>query len=165
MATAPQAAAHLFISVSRFRDLVGAGTITRQGSNGYTLDKVREEYIRNAQLVMAGRGSDGGAALSAKRGRLADAQAAAAEFRFAQAQGQFASIEVMGKIMDAHVLGMRERALSLAGKISDGLTCHTPKDRAEVFEIIRSEVHEALGDMANPPRFTQAALKEIVAAS
>jgi hypothetical protein len=150
MATAVQAAKHIFISPSRFRDLVSAGTITRKPSGGYKLDEVREQYIVNAQKIMAGRGSDGGAALSTQRAKLAAAQTATAEFRNAQTRGQFVKLSVMQRML-AGVFGVfREQSLTLAGKVSDGLTPFTPQDREAIYEVIRGEVYDMLNGLSDP---------------
>jgi phage terminase Nu1 subunit (DNA packaging protein) len=144
MATAAQAAKHIFISPSRFRDLVSAGTITHQPSGRYVLDVVREEYILNAQRVMAGRGTDGGAALAAQRAKLAEAQTAAALIKNSISTGDFVSLAVVKSALVSTFAMMREQMLTLPGTVADSLTPFSPKDRAEITEIIRDKVHELL---------------------
>jgi phage terminase Nu1 subunit (DNA packaging protein) len=95
MATATEAADHVFISPSRFRDLIGVGTITRMPAGKYNLHKVREEYCRNAQRVMQGRAAEGGAALSTQRARLATAQAEAAELKNDVRRGDFIALRLV----------------------------------------------------------------------
>jgi phage terminase Nu1 subunit (DNA packaging protein) len=150
MTTATEAADHVFISISRFRDLVAAGTITRMPSGKYKLDKVREEYCLNAQKVMAGRAADGGAALSKSRARLAEAQTRRAEFQNAQTQGQYVEIAQMQRSLESMFLVMREIALGTPGKISDSLTPYTPKDREAIYQIVRGEIYEMLESLADP---------------
>jgi hypothetical protein len=147
MATASQAARHVFISVGRFRDLVGAGVFTRKPSGEYMLDEVREEYILNAQRVMAGRGSDSGAALSTQRTKLAAAQTASAEFKNKQAFGGYVELAVMQRVLEQLFLVFREQSLSLAGKVADACA---GRDRAEIHEVIRREVCEMLEFMSDP---------------
>jgi phage terminase Nu1 subunit (DNA packaging protein) len=150
MATATEAAAHVFISISRFRDLVAAGTITRMPSGKYKLDRVREEYCLNAQKVMAGRAADGGAALSTQRAKLAAAQAQRAEFHNALTQGKYVEIALMKRSLERDFLIMREIALTTPGKISDRLTPYTPKDREAIFQIVKGEIYEMLESLADP---------------
>jgi hypothetical protein len=150
MATAAKAALHIFISPSRFRDLVDEGVITRQPTGGYNFDVVREQYIRNAQRVMQGRGADGGEALSAKRARLADAQASAAEFKNAQAQGNFVELSLMKQMLEQTFLVMREIALGTAGKVADSLQPFTPLDRTEIYRVIHAEICTMLESLADP---------------
>jgi phage terminase Nu1 subunit (DNA packaging protein) len=150
MATATEAAEHVFISPSRFRDLVGLGTITRMPAGKYDLNKVREEYCRNAQRIMQGRAADGGAALSAKRARLADAQAQAAEFRNAQLQGGFVQLGVVRRLLEQLFGSMREVALGVPGKISESLTAYCSEDRETIHEVIKGEIYEMLNTLADP---------------
>jgi hypothetical protein len=148
MATAIKAAKHIFISPSRFRDLLDAEIITRMPAGKYVLDKVREEYILNAQKVMAGRAGEGGAALSTQRARLATAQSERAEFQNAISRGDYVKLSVMKDGLIALFSVMRERTLTLPGKIADALQPFTPKDRAEIHDILRDECHALLEDLS-----------------
>src|ERR1700676_5486108 len=100
MSTASQAAQHVFISVGRFRDLVGAGVIIRKDTGKYVFDEVREQYCRNAHNVMDWRGSDSGAALSTQRARLAAAQTASAEFKHKLATGNYVDLGLMQRPLE-----------------------------------------------------------------
>jgi len=149
MATAAEAANHIFLSISRFRDLVSAGTITRKPSNAYTLDEVREQYCKNAQLVMAGRSAEGGKALSTARARLAEAQAQKAEMANAIALGEFIETQLMRRILEGLFATIRENILGLAGKIADNVAQHAPEqNRAAVYAIINGECRELLAGLA-----------------
>jgi hypothetical protein len=149
MASAAVAAKHIFISPTRFRDLVAVGKIKRKPSGRYALDEVREQYITNMQRTLQGRGgADGGATLSKQRARLANAQAA--EFKNAVAQGAYVSLNIMQRMTETMFTVFREQSLSLAGKIADSLTPFTPKDRGEIHEVIRVEVYAMLEDFADP---------------
>jgi hypothetical protein len=150
MATASEAARHVFLSIGRFRDLLGSGVINRKPSGEYVLDEVRREYIANAQRVMAGRGGDSAAALSTQRARLAAAQTSAAEFRNALTQGGFVELRLMQRTLEQTFGAMRENALALAGKVADGLTPYTAEDRAAIYDLIRSEVHAMLNGLSDP---------------
>jgi phage terminase Nu1 subunit (DNA packaging protein) len=160
MATAAQAAKHVFLSTGRFRDLVGAGVITRMPSDQYEFDVVRREYILNAQKIMAGRGADSGAALSTQRAKLAAAQASAAEFRNAQSQGSFVELTLMQRMLEQAFGVVREVALGLPGKVSDSLTPHCAEDREAIHSIIRDEVYEMLNGLSSPRSMAAQAASE-----
>lgn len=160
MATAAQSAKHIFISTSRFRDLVGTGTITHQKSGQYDLDVVREEYITHQQKMAAGRGGEGGAALAKQRARLADAQASKAEFQNAADRGHFVSVELLKPRLIRDMTITREIALSTPGKISDGLTPYTAKDREAIYLIVKAQIYEMLNAMADPASYADEVIGE-----
>jgi phage terminase Nu1 subunit (DNA packaging protein) len=150
MATAVTAAKHICLGASRFRDLVAEGVFKRMPAGKYDLKTVRETYCLHMQKIASGRGADGGAALSAKRARLADAQAQAAEFKNAQMQGGFVELPVMKNLLTVMFGIIRERLLSMPGKIADSLTPHCAEDRATISDTIRTEVHDALTELHDP---------------
>src|ERR1700722_3717415 len=112
MATAVKAGKHICLSPSRFRDLVAEGVFERMPAGKYDLTTIREAYCLHMQKIAAGRAADGGAALSTQRARLADAQASAAEFKNAQAQGSVVELSVMRRQLEYVFSVLREIALS-----------------------------------------------------
>jgi hypothetical protein len=152
VATASQSAKHIFISTSRFRDLVSNDTIKHKPPGQYVLDEVREQYILNAQEKMAGRGGEGGAALTKQRAKLAAAQTAMAEFRNAQLQGGFVDMGLATRKLIEMFSVMREVALGMPGKTADSLTPYTPKDRAAIYEILRREIYAMLETLSDPDK-------------
>jgi hypothetical protein len=148
MVTAVKAAKHIFISASRFRDLVDADIIKRKPAGKYVLDEVRESYCLNAQRVMSGRSEEGGKALSQQRARLAQAQSEAAEFKNNVARGDYVSLALIQAALMAAFSTMREMILTLPGKIADALMPYSPKDRAIIDEILRSECFELLENLS-----------------
>jgi phage terminase Nu1 subunit (DNA packaging protein) len=156
MATAVEAANHIFISPSRFRDLVSAGTITRMSAGRYVLDKVREQYCLNAQRIMAGRAADGGASLSAQRARLAMAQAEAAELKNAVSRGDFVALREVETALGGLFGTIRENVLAMPGTLADKLTPHTPLDRVAIHEVMRRECRELLTGLSSPDMLAQA---------
>jgi len=163
MATATEAGNHIFISPSRFRDLIGVGTITRMAAGRYSLDKVREEYCKNAQKVMQGRAADSGATLSAQRARLATAQAEGAELRNAVSRGDFIALKLVETSLAALFSTIRENVLTLPGKAADALTPHTPQDRLAIYGILRSECRDLLTGLSSPEVVSQARATEAAA--
>jgi phage terminase Nu1 subunit (DNA packaging protein) len=104
--------------------------------------------------MMAGRGEDGGKALSVQRAKLAAAQAAKAEFQNALAAGEYCSTILMQRFLMRMFAIMREIALSTPGKVADSLTPFTPKDRAEIHEIVKREIYEMLNTLSDPSTIT-----------
>jgi hypothetical protein len=155
-ATAPEAAAHIFISVSRFRDLVAGGTIKHQ-SNGYDLATVREQYIRNAQLVMAGRGgAEGGVQLAKERALLAQSQRTGVDLKNKIASGGYIEREALLKVLQVALLNVRDKNLALGGKLADRLSGRV-FTRAEVGAAINTEVRELLNDLKEPGKYIEQA--------
>jgi hypothetical protein len=157
MSTAVQAAEHIFLSVSRFRDLVAIGTITRAPPNGYRLAKVREEYCKNAQAVMQGREADGAGGLTEQRTRIAAATAVKIETANAVAAGKLCPIADVGHDLGILIQVFHQNLLTMPGKISDSLTPHSPKDRGEIMEIVKRETYDYM-------QAVQTSAKEITAA-
>jgi hypothetical protein len=162
MVTAVKAADHISLSPSRFRDLVAAGVFERQPPGKYDLDVIRPAYCLHMQKVAAGRGSDHGAALSTQRARLATAQSERAELANLVSRGHYVSLLAVKEVLEGHFVIIRERLLTMEGKISDGLTPYTPKDRAAIMEILHAETYEALNDLSNED-FMRAASVEAAA--
>jgi hypothetical protein len=154
MSTAIQAAKHVCLSPSRFRDLVAESVFKRMPSGQYDLKTVRESYCLHMQKIAAGRAADGGASLSAQRSRLAKAQAENAEFKNALAAGRFVDLEIVQRQLEAKLTTMREVALGTPGKIADSLTPHCAEDREAIFEIIRGEVYEMLTSLSEPGSYS-----------
>jgi hypothetical protein len=165
MATSAAAAKHLFISTSRFRDLVAGGVITHQPNGKYDLEVVREQYIRNLQKVSAGRGGDGGAGLAKQRTRLEAARTEAAEFKNSVNRRDYVSLAQIGTALDSMFGNMRELALSTPGKIADSLTAHCREDRAAIFEIVNAEIRDMLSALSMTeiasPRPTKGDLRRV----
>jgi phage terminase Nu1 subunit (DNA packaging protein) len=150
MASAAVAAKHIFISPTRFRDLVAVGKIKKKPSGNYVLDEVREQYITNMQRTLQGRGEDGGKSLSAQRAKLTAAQAKAAERKNEIASGAYVTTVAVQNELGKMFGVMREIALGTPGKISDSLQAFTPLDREKIFEIVKAQIYEMLENLSDP---------------
>jgi phage terminase Nu1 subunit (DNA packaging protein) len=159
MATSAAAAKHIFISTSRFRDLVAGGVITHQANGKYDLAVVREEYIRNLQKVSAGRGGDGGAGLAKQRTRLESARTESVELKNAIARAEFVSLAAVQRVVEDQYSVVRERTLSTPGKCADRLTSYCAEDRGRIVEILMEEARDALTDLSTDS-FMNAKLSE-----
>jgi phage terminase Nu1 subunit (DNA packaging protein) len=145
MASSGAAAAHIFIGIARFRELIEQGVITKQAPGEYDLDVVRREAFEH---LRRGKGGHGTADLSKERSSLAHEQTLAARFKNAVMRGDYVSLEELAKKIDVLVTVVRERILSIPGKVSDTLVGRF--DREEIDLIIREELHEALNELSNP---------------
>jgi hypothetical protein len=156
MATAGQAARHICLSVSRFRDLVDSGVIARAAPGKYDLTTVRESYIPHMQKLAAGRGADHGAALSTQRARLAAAQTLVAEQKIGMLSGEFVRLSVVQRVGESIFGGMREIALSMPARATGALAgFFAEKDRDRVFGVLYDHVFEMLEALSMPDLIMQ----------
>jgi phage terminase Nu1 subunit (DNA packaging protein) len=145
--TVAEAAQHIDLGQRRFFELLDDGVIERKVKEGYALDEVRTAYIRHLRHVAAGRGSDGGIDLSSERAQLARQQTESVSLRNAIARGEFASVEDMGRQVETEYGIVRERFLTMPGKISTGLAMRTAE---EIDAVLREEIADALNELNDP---------------
>jgi phage terminase Nu1 subunit (DNA packaging protein) len=164
-ASSADAARHVGLSDVSFGKLINIGVIERQDRvTGYDLTKVRLKCFAHLRSVAAGRGGvNSGEMLSHERAMLAKEQRETITFKNAIVRGDYVSVPLFKKQLVTDLTVTRERALSLAGKVADALKPHTPKDRSAIYDVIKSEVYEMLGDMANPPAYVDAKVADQVA--
>jgi len=144
---AAEAAQHIYLSPSRFRDLLSIGAITRQPSRGYDIDVVRREYISHLQKTAQGRGTDS-AGLSKQRAELESARTKSVLAKTAILTGDYASMDTMARVVERHYAVIRERVLSIAGKTADAVASLTGLGRDETFQIIDAEARDALSELS-----------------
>jgi phage terminase Nu1 subunit (DNA packaging protein) len=148
------AATHCGISVVAFSRLLDMGVIQRQPREvGYDLTTCRLARFKHLENLAAGRGGiDGssGAALSASRSRLAEAQTRAQEMKTAILSGEYVRLEVFARVLDEMFVVAREIALSTPGKTADAVAAACGGDRALVFRIIDDEIREMLTLLSTP---------------
>jgi hypothetical protein len=148
------AAIHCGISVVSFSRLLDLGVIQRQSREvGYDLTTCRLARFKYLENLAAGRGGlDGssGAALSASRSRLAEAQTRAAEMKTGILSGEYVRLEVFARVLDEMFVVLREIALGMPGKTADSVAAACGGDRALVFRIIDDEIREMLTLLSTP---------------
>jgi phage terminase Nu1 subunit (DNA packaging protein) len=152
MSTQAECAEHLFISAQRFRDLLDAGVITRQPTDGYDLDDVRREALTHLRALASNRGA--GENLSKERALLAKSQRELSELKTRQLAGQLVEVEGVCFQIENRYAVVRECLLSIPGKCADELT---RRERHEIVEILRREINEALGELYEPARIIEEA--------
>ena len=139
-----KAAKHIFLSVSRFNELVIQGVIPKTKAGKFDLDIVREKAFAHLRRDKGGHGT---ADLSKQRSELAQEQTLAVRFKNAIARGDYVSLENFARRVDAMLTVVRERVLSVAGKVSHYAEMRT---REEIDAIFREELYEALNELSNP---------------
>jgi phage terminase Nu1 subunit (DNA packaging protein) len=145
-ASTAQAARHVGLSNVSFAKLLNDGVVERQDRTvGYDLTVVRLACFKHLRSLAAGRGGvDSGEMLSRERSLLAKEQREAVSLKNAISRGDFVSLTVVKSALVSTFATMREQCLTLPGAVADSLTPFSPKDRAEITDIIRDKVYELL---------------------
>lgn len=145
--TVGEVAQHIDLGQRRLFELLDEGIIPRKGRGGYSLAEVRVAYIRHLRKVAAGRGADPDLDLSSERAMLAREQTQSMALRNAIARGEYVSTEEVGRQVEGDYAVVRERLLTIPGKIADALTgCK----REEIEIALLEEISEALNELNHP---------------
>jgi hypothetical protein len=142
MATAAQAAKHIFVTERHFHVLVADGTIKRQPRGDYDLDDVRKQAFIGLRAEKAGHQGGGTSSLSTQRTRLAKAKADLAERDNAVADGQWIRITVAAEVWGERIMVAREILLTLIGQLAAALG-------PEAGIIAKDAVYDALNTLAD----------------
>lgn len=153
MAIAAECAAHLFMSLNRFNELLNQNIFARAARNGYDLDDVREKYILYQRKVASGRleKAPGASDLNAERAKLVEAQTETAAFKLAVSQGKYVLKSEMLQKVSMIFNTVRERVLGRVGKSADKLA---NRDLAAVTLILHDDAIETLNELSDPNTFT-----------
>jgi hypothetical protein len=146
--SAGTAASLMKISLPTFGKLVNDGAFPRSNAaQGYLLGEVVSGTVRH-YLKIANNKALGGAnnnvAFAGARLREQNARAEARELANSISKGAYVSISDVEKHWSSLVSMFRERALSIAGKISAGLALALGRDLEEVHTAIDGEIFEML---------------------
>jgi hypothetical protein len=145
MVTIVEAARHLFISGTRFKQLLDAGVIERRPVDGYCLDDVRRQALEHLRSVASARGSS--TTLARERAGLAAAQRQIAEVKLATMAGRYVSIEEAGAEIEAEYGNVRQLLLGISGSIAAQLV---GLDHVEIGVAIDAKVAEILRELSSP---------------
>jgi phage terminase Nu1 subunit (DNA packaging protein) len=146
MATAAEAAAHVFLGLRRFMELVEDDAITRQPLAAYSLDAVREQYILHIRKIASGRGGGKDSDLASERARLAREQTETAARRNAIARGELVSVEEVGREIEHEYGVVRQRLLAIPGMIADGLV---GLERYDLEKKLAEAIADALSELSH----------------
>jgi phage terminase Nu1 subunit (DNA packaging protein) len=152
--TVAEAARHIDIGQRRFFELLDDGAIIRKGKEGYTLEEVRTAYIRHLRNVASGRAGDSDIDLAGERALLARQQTESIALKNAVARGEYAAIDEVCRQVESEYSIVRERLLTIPGKVSDGLA---NRSREEIEAALLEEIAEALNELNDPTRVAKRA--------
>jgi phage terminase Nu1 subunit (DNA packaging protein) len=125
-------------------EYVARGVIVKLPNGKFDEDDCRNRAFAHLRDKAAGRSGD----LVNERALLAKEQRVSAEIKNALSTGQLVHLETFGKVVDDMMVGLRETALGVAGKVADQVTAHTEEDREAVFAIIDNEIRELLAALS-----------------
>ena len=147
MATLAQAAAHLFISPTRFRQLVDSGAIERQPAGAYDLDKVREAAFAQLRAVASARGTS--LRLSDERALLSKRQRELVELKTAKLRGAVVEIELVGEAVERNYAVIKEKLFAVPFLAADKCV---GQDRNVILETLRGLIVDVLTELYEPAR-------------
>jgi phage terminase Nu1 subunit (DNA packaging protein) len=156
MASATDAARHIFMSERRFFELVNDGALTRQPVGAYDLDEIRREYVFHIRKIASGRGGAENGGLAAERTKLAREQTDAAAMRNAVTRGDLVSIEEVARQVESEYGVVRQRLLAIPGIVADSLV---GRDRASIEAGLNEALAEALSELSTPGQVAADAAK------
>jgi phage terminase Nu1 subunit (DNA packaging protein) len=143
--TAAEVAAHLDLNTRNFLDLVDRGIIPRAAKASYSLDDCRKLYIRHLRSVASGHGDmAAGASLSSERALLAKEQRETISLKNAISRGEYVSLAAMVKRLEVTFAVIREKLLTLPGKLGDSCEMRV---RDEIEELLLAEIIEILNEL------------------
>jgi hypothetical protein len=154
MTTAAEAARHIFISETRFRQLVDAGTIERQPPGQYDLDVVRKAAFEQLRATASARGSS--VKLSDERALLAKRQRELTELKIAKARGAVVEIETVGELLENRYAIVRERLFELPHRVADKIE---GLRRNDIVAALNQAIIEVLNELYKPARILEEALE------
>jgi hypothetical protein len=150
-ASASAAAAHIFTSNVTFARLLNEGVIQRQPRDvGYDLDAVRAARLRQLERIAAGRGGEGGDALTEERVKLTRVKRQREERQAGVEAGQLVRLVSVQRALEGMLISMRDRLLGLPGEAAYMLAM---RPQQEVFEILDGMVRDKLEELADPDGF------------
>lgn len=136
------------ISRPTFYRALNRGVVTVKPRGRYDIREVARALIKDAQAVKGGHGDYASKlALSEARAALAREQAAALRMKNAITRREYVSLAVVRREVETMFAVLRERLLSIPGKIA--APCEM-RERRDVEEIMRDEVHELLDELSKP---------------
>lgn len=147
-ATTPAATlAKLFNLTERhLRDLARDGTIPKGEHGKYELGPCVQGYVRYLQQRAQGRAIEG-IDTKESRARLLEAQANKTELEVRELSGELLSTAAAQKAWGVVLAAFRSRLLILPTKLAPSLLNQT--DAVKIEETIRTQVYEALHELAN----------------
>jgi|TARA_R110000744_G_scaffold174031_2_gene292749 phage terminase Nu1 subunit (DNA packaging protein) len=133
------------MSITSFRDLISRNIVTRKKSSGYSLDEVRQEYIKHIRAVAANRMTTEGLDLANERARLAKEQADAKEMENEVERGELVYIKDVALTLEKQLYRVRSKLLAIPNRVAP--ECNSAETVAEVQDTIERSILEVLDEL------------------
>ena len=156
MATVDAVARHLFLDARNVHRLIEKGVIARQPAGAYDLNVAREAYIVHIRERAAGREKvtrDGDLNGEQERARKDKELADRTALQNAVTRGELVSIEAVGQLVERDFTVVRERLLSIPGKLGADLSRPQAVRVEDEIRDALQELHEpaSLAGLGGPP--------------
>ncbi len=153
------AAAHLFVSINRFRQLQREGVLPRAGSSDWSLDGIRRRYVENLRAVKGNHlpraackprgGNDEQPDLNVERALLAREQREGHALRNAVARGELIPASDVVEGWQSAIARARSLLLGLPASASEEIVLLAAQGPAAVRERLAELIHAALTELAD----------------
>jgi phage terminase Nu1 subunit (DNA packaging protein) len=141
-------AAHLDCTRETISDYLAKGLIAKLPNGRYDQDLSRNSVLKHLRDRAAGRtGNASDANLSTERALLAKEQRETVSLKNAISRGDYIELSVIKHLLIVMFAIIRERLLTLPGKMAD--TCEM-RARGEIADLMRIEVTEILDELSDP---------------
>lgn len=141
-----QVARFLDLSPRRVRMLVDEGIINERLPGKFDLLETNRKYIN---FIRKGSGEDGKEVVNynTERALLVRTKRESAEYELRKKKGTLHDSEDIERVMTEMLVNFKSRLMSIPSKLSPVLMKKT--DKAEIFEIIKNHVDEALEELSD----------------
>lgn len=147
MATRKELAEHLDLSPQSISHLIGEGIITvGSGRSPVNIDSCRIQYINHLRKAARYTKKDGAADIAEEKARLTKAQADKAELEVSELEAKLIPADLVADTWIDYVANARAKLLGLPSRVAHQVL--TLDSYAEVEEVIKQQVHEALQELA-----------------
>lgn len=145
MATIAEAARHLFLSERRLKELIDQGVIGRADRGSYSLDGVRENYLKHMREVAAGRAQTGELDPAQERARKDKELADKTAIQNDLLRARVVLVDDVLTVLAQQIANLRTRILALPTKLS----ATAPETiRPALFQSATDEVRQMLTELS-----------------
>ncbi len=145
MATIIECAKYLSMSTSAFKELLIREVVEKKPKSEYSLDEVREQYIKYIRAVASNRMTTEGLDLANERARLAKEQADAKEMANEVERGELVYIKDVASSLEKQLYRVRSKLLAIPNRVAP--ECNSVESVSEVQDIVERAVLEALDEL------------------
>jgi phage terminase Nu1 subunit (DNA packaging protein) len=146
-----QTALAAFVGTTRetLSDHLARGTIRKRADGKYDLQKSVQAIVKWQSDKLSGR--MGNEELATQRVNLAREQAESVALKNAVTRGEFVRLETFAKVLERHIMAMREHFLQLPRVAAEALLpiLRSEADMAAAEDVIRERTYAAMSDLAD----------------